>query len=516
MKLLEWFGGSGRSTAVARIEPHLDSEDERPRIGAMVHGGIEAGALGRRMASFVPASYHVNTLIAASGSTVNARARYLVRNNGYAMAAVESFAGNAVGAGIKPSSLVKDAALKEAIQAAWLRWTDESDAEGLTDFYGQLRRAARELFIAGEVFIRFRPRRPSDGLSVPLQLQMLPSEQLSMTLSQPAGNGNVIRQGIEFNAIGQRVAYWFWRNHPGDITDRSGSGGVPVRVPASEVLHILDPVEGGQLRGLSRLAPAIVKLWLLDLYDDAELDRKKVAALFAGFVTRPDGDGSMMGEGVPDAAGTTVAGLQPGTMQVLLPGEDVKFSSPADVGGNYEAFQYRTLLAVCAALGVPYQNVVDSNKANYSSSRTALLEFRRRIDAVQHSVLVFQLCRPVWERWLATAVLAGTLDLPGFVRDPGPWLAARWIPPKWEWVDPLKDIKAEMEAVAAGFKARSDVVEAMGYDPEEVDARIAADRERERRLNLSFVVGSAAKSVVFDDAGQSESGAPAAPDHANG
>ena len=458
----------------------------RPRFLAMI-GGIEAGALGRRLASFMPASFHINTLIAASGPTVTARARYLVRNNGYAAAAVESFASNTVGAGIKPSSLVRDAALKEAIQAAWLRWTDESDAEGLTDFYGQLRRAVRELFIAGEVFIRFRPRRPSDGLSVPLQLQMLPSEQLSMTLSQPVGNGNVVRQGIEFNAIGQRVAYWFWRNHPGDITDRSGSGGVPVRVPASEVLHVLDPVEGGQLRGLSRLAPAIVKLWLLDLYDDAELDRKKVAALFAGFIRRPDTDGAMMGEGTPDAAGTTVAGLQPGTMQVLLPGEDVTFSSPADVGGNYEAFQYRTLLAVCAALGVPYQNVAgDMTKVNYSSSRTALLEFRRRIDAIQHSVLVFQLCRPVWERWLATAVLAGTLDLPGFARDPAPYLAVRWTPPKWDWIDPLKDIKAEMEAVAAGFKARSDVHEAMGYDPEEVDARIAADREREKRLGLSF------------------------------
>ena len=205
MKLLDWISGSGRAVAVSRIAPRFDPEITRPQTGAMVPGGIEAGALGRRLASFVPASYHVNTLIAASGSTVNARARYLVRNNGYAMAAVESFAGNAVGAGIKPSSLVKDAALKEAIQAAWLRWTDESDAEGLTDFYGQLRRAARELFIAGEVFIRFRPRRPSDGLSVPLQLQMLPSEQLSMTLSQPVGNGNVVRQGIEFNAIGQRV-----------------------------------------------------------------------------------------------------------------------------------------------------------------------------------------------------------------------------------------------------------------------------------------------------------------------
>jgi hypothetical protein len=38
-------------------------------------------------------------------------------------------------------------------------------------------------------------------------------------------------------------------------------------------------------------------------------------------------------------------------MQLLLPGEDIKFSDPADVGGSYEAFQYRTLLACCAAMG---------------------------------------------------------------------------------------------------------------------------------------------------------------------
>ncbi|MEI8397362.1 MAG: phage portal protein, partial [Rhodospirillaceae bacterium] len=294
----------------------------RPRITAMV-GGIEAGALGRRLSSFVPASYHINTLIAASGPTVTARARYLVRNNGFALSAAESFAGNAVGDGIKPSSLIKDAVIKERIQQAWLRWTDESDAEDLSDLYGQMRRVARELFIAGEVFIRFRPRRPSDGLSVPLQLQMLPSEQLAVTLNQSAPGGNLISLGIEVNPIGQRVAYWFWRNHPGDITERSFTGGVPVRVPASEVLHIYDAVEGGQKRGLSRLAPAIVKLWLLDLYDDAELDRKKVAALFAGFVTRPDADGTLIGEGAPDAGGAAVAGLQPGTLQVLLPGEDI-------------------------------------------------------------------------------------------------------------------------------------------------------------------------------------------------
>jgi capsid protein len=51
---------------------------------------------------------------------------------------------------------------------------------------------------------------------------------------------------------------------------------------------------------------------------------------------------------------------------------------------------------------------------------------------LQHSTLIFQLCRRVWQRWLRDAVLAGALDLPGFAGDPAPYLAVKWIPPKWD------------------------------------------------------------------------------------
>jgi capsid protein len=136
-------------------------------------------------------------------------------------------------------------------------------AEGFTDFYGQQRRAAREVFMTGEVFFRFRPRRPSDGLAVPLQLQMIPSEMLPLTRNEVLPGGNLIRQGIEFDAIGRRVAYHFLRRHPGDVTD-PGLSGETVRVPASEIIHVIDPVDAGQLRGVSRFAAGIVKLFLLD------------------------------------------------------------------------------------------------------------------------------------------------------------------------------------------------------------------------------------------------------------
>jgi lambda family phage portal protein len=457
----------------------------RRRIGAMI-GGFEAAQGSRRLKGFQPSRAHVNTLIAAAGSDITARARYLVRNNGYALNAAESWTGNAVGTGIKPSSLIADKDLKALVQQLWLAWTDESDAEGLTDFYGQQRRAAREVFIAGEVFFRLRPRRPEDGLTVPLQLQMLPSEMLPLTRTEVLPNGNVIRQGIEFDRIGRRAAYWFLRRHPGDLTD-PGMVGEMVRVPAAEIIHVIDPVESGQLRGVSRLAPAIVKLFLLDQYDDAELERKKIAAMYAMFVISPAPTDIIDVTPADDGSGDRIVEVQPGQVVPLEPGEQIQTSAPADVGGSYEPFEYRTLLQISAATGIPYAYLSnDMLKANYSNSRMALLEFRRRVEAWQHSVMVHQMCRKVWQRWLDVAVLSGALDIPGYERNRASFIACSWLPPKWDWVDPLKDAKAEIEQIGAGLKSRTQALAERGFDAEQVDAEIAADREREQRLGLTF------------------------------
>lgn len=454
--------------------------------GRLSASAFEGALAQRRLVAWRATQENINSLLMAGGETLRARGRQLVRSNPYASNAANSFVANAVGAGIMPSSLVKTPALKDQIQKLWLRWTDEADADGLTDFYGLQGMAARAMFEAGECFVRFRPRRDQDGLSVPLQLQLLESEHLPYNKNETAANGNIIRCGIEFDKSGRRLAYHFYRNHPGDSTDPSNKGEI-VRVPASEVLHVYKPVRPGQIRGVPWVAPAMVKLYLLDQYDDAELDRKKVAALFAGFITKDSPEDNILGENTPDADGNAIAGLQPGTMQVLLPGEDIKFSSPADVGGNYESFQYRTLLAVCVAMGVPYTNVTgDLKAANYSSMRAGTVEFRRRLEQLQHDTLIFQLCRPVWQRWFEQAVLAGALNIPGFARAPQDYTAVKWIPPKWEWVDPLKDRQAEKIAQEMGWKARSDIIEAEGYDAAEVDQRIADDQERAESLGIQL------------------------------
>ena len=448
---------------------------------------LEGAMAKRRLRGWNPPLENINALVASGGPRLLARSRELVVTNGYAANACEAFAANLVGDGIKPSSLIGDADLRDRVQQLWLAWTDEADADGLTDFYGLQAMVAREMFVAGECFVRLRPRRAEDGLLVPLQLQLLQSEMLPFEKTETAANGNRIRCGIEFDAIGRRVAYHFRRRHPGDSTDQGGpvmGMAIPetVRVPATDVLHIYRPIDAGQIRGLPHIAPAMVRLFLLDQYDDAELDRKKTAAMFAGFITKTAPEEPMLGEAEADLDGAAIASLEPGTMQVLLPGEDVKFSSPADVGGGYEAFQYRTLLSVAASLGLPYHLVTgDVRQANYSSLRAELVEFRRRIGQLQHGVIVHQLCRAVWRRWLETAVLSGALDA-----DPAEVRPVQWIPPRWDWVDPLKDIQAQVLAMEAGIISRRKVVEATGYDVEEIDRENAADAKRAGDMGLSY------------------------------
>jgi lambda family phage portal protein len=319
-------------------------------------------------------------------------------------------------------------------------------------------------------------------LTVPLQLQLLEAEHLPTTKNENLPNGNVIRAGIEFDKLARRVAYHLYREHPGEKL-LFFNASETTRVSAESVLHIYKPLRPGQHRGQPWLTQVLVKLHELDQYDDAELVRKKLAAMFAAFITENNPEdpviGSKPGEGETDASGAPLAGIEPGSMVKLLPGEDVKFTEPGDVGGMYTEFMRVQLRAIAAGLGITYEQLTgDLERVNYSSIRAGLLEFRRRCEQFQHQVMVFQFCRPVWRAWIEAAAVAGEISARDYARNRDAYLDVEWRPPSWDWVDPLKDMNAELAAVRAGFKPRSAVINGMGYDEEDVDRQVAADNAR--------------------------------------
>ncbi|MDQ7776129.1 phage portal protein [Paracoccus aminovorans] len=258
----------------------------------------------------------------------------------------------------------------------------------------------------------------------------------------------------------------------------------PIRVPAADCLHLFKPLAAGQLRGITWLAPVLLRLHELDQFEDAALVKAKVAALFTGFITDPDGTaGGLSGT---NTGGALTVGMEPGSLIPLPPGTDIRFSNPTEHDA-YAPFVKNHLRAVAAGLGLPYELVSgDLEGVTYSSIRAGLIEFRRRVEQLQHNVVVHLFCRPVWERFVRLAVLTGDLPARDFDRNPDAYLGCEWLPPKFDYVDPMKDVQAEIMAIGAGLKSRSQAISERGYDAEQVDAEIAADRERADGLGLAF------------------------------
>jgi lambda family phage portal protein len=217
--------------------------------------GYEAAASTRRTQGWNPSSDGINALVTGGGDALRSRSRDMVRRNAWASNAIESFVGNSVGTGIKPQSRHPDAAVKRRLQELWLRWTDEADAAGLTDFYGLQSLVCRSTIAGGECLVRIRERRPEDGLTVPLQPQLLEAEDLPTAKNDNLPGGNVIRAGIEFDKPARRVAYHLYREHPGERL-LFFNAGETTRVAADSVLHIYKPLRPGQHRGQPRRSPA--------------------------------------------------------------------------------------------------------------------------------------------------------------------------------------------------------------------------------------------------------------------
>lgn len=247
------------------------------RIGRKA--AYESAGGGRRLRSWNPGSPGPNAASLPDLATLRDRSRQSIRDNGWMVQGSNNWISNEIGTGIYPKPLSSSETFNSEIKKLWDRWTDVANEDGVLDYYGLLALAVRERRESGECFIRLRPRLLSDGLPVPLQLQLVEAEFCPESYTDFTNN---IRAGIQFNGIGRRSAYWMYRAHPGDFFDVKGMQDL-IAVPADNVLHHYAPLRGGQIRGVPWTAQALIKAKDFDEYDDAELIRKKPARLSPAF-----------------------------------------------------------------------------------------------------------------------------------------------------------------------------------------------------------------------------------------
>ncbi|WEK50319.1 MAG: phage portal protein [Candidatus Kaistia colombiensis] len=435
--------------------------------------GYEGASKGRRTDGWNATSQSANSEIEAAAPVLRARMRDLVRNNAHAAKAISVLSTNIIGDGIVPRSKTGDDALDNKINALWERWSTRCDADGQLDFLGMQTLACREMLEGGEVLIRKRPRKPSDGLPVPMQIQILEADMLDMNRASILDTGAEIIQGVEFDKIGRRTKYWIFPKHPGDAHAYVAAGFSSKPVPAAEILHIYEK-QRTQVRGVPWGSPALTTLRDLDEYEDAELMRKKIEACMVGIVT--GGDEAEMGLGIPtaedqtpgvyDADGTLVERFEPGMFLHARGGRNVTFNTPAPTSGH-EAYKRSTLRSVAAGFRVPYELMSgDLAEVNYSSIRAGLVEFRRLVSSVQWQIIIPMLCQPVWDWFIDYATDAGHIPV-------GQDVPVEWSPPRFVSVDPFKDAMAALMEVRSGQRSLLDVIAETGRNPRDVLNEIA-------------------------------------------
>jgi len=473
------------NTPVLKI---VDSHGQ-PIPKAMAYPGLFEGATtGRRMSNWGMSTVGPNTALYSNLASLRSRTRELERNNSLAGGGVDSIVSNMIGTGIKPRWQIDNQKLKEKIQELWNDSINEMDADAVSSFYGLQALVARTMITGGEALARFVPRRISPRFAVPIQIQIMEGDLLDETFSTIANNGNEILMGIEFDPGMRRKAYHLFKHHPGEMfLTRDNTS--RVRIPEHQVMHIYRPLRAGQLRGLPWFSRIILKLHEIDQCVDAELVRRKTTAMFGGFITNlmeQPGTHSLLGLTQPNNDAGQVVAIEPGTFPTLPVGTDVKFSRPVDVSGNYVAWMVSQLRDIARGMGLTYEQLTgDLTGVNYSSIRAGLLEFRRLITQIQAHTIVFQFCRPAINRWMDTAVLSGAIQIPDYLTNRRKYQRVEWIPDAWDWVDPLKEIKADIMEIRGGLTSRRrKIAQRTGADIETIDKEIVQDNARADKLGM--------------------------------
>jgi lambda family phage portal protein len=462
---------------LATIAPRAALRRQAARLQLDQMRRYDATARGRRTDGWVTQGSSADAASGPNYGVMRDRARDLVRNNPYAAKVVDVWVANLIGSGwsFKARDPRRNGRRGETVTQLvrdWMADPLQCDFFGLQNFDGLIAQAVRCWKESGEVLIRARtPSRETMealGLRVPLQLQVLEPDWIDENHDTPAGEGGgYTRRGIVYSADQRRSAYWLYNYHPGESAHIATSI-VSSKVPADEIIHLFTPSRPGMTRGVSCLAPVMLRLRDLGDLLDARLMKEKVAACLAAAVVDLDGVGNQKS--------TIGDRLEPGGVVRLGPGQDIRTINPP-AAGEIDRVIRTYLLEIAAGAGITYEELTGDYSGNsFTQGRMGWIGFQRRLQSETWQLLVPLLFDRVWRWWSARASIVG-IATDGMSSD--------WTPPRRELYDPQSETSSTLSRMRAGLLPPQEAIRADGYEPDEV---IRLYQEWNRQLDSAGVV----------------------------
>jgi len=303
-------------------------------------------------------------------------------------------------------------------------------------------------------------------------IQILEADYLDEDLWLDLRGGGRVRLGIEQDAYGAAVAYHLRSDHPGDAGYRSG-GRSYVRVPADRVIHLRIPERPQQSRGIPWAHTAIMRLKMLNGYEESEVVASRAAATKMGFFSTPSGN-EYTGDDT-DEQGNVVIEAEPGGFEQLPDGATFHAFDPQHPVSAFNDFVRGVLRGIASGMNVAYHSLAsDPSDANYGSQRGALLDERDQWKTLQ-GWFVDSVCERIYRNAARMAVLNGLLPTPPNKIEKV--FDVSWQPRGWAWIDPLKDMQAAQLALGLTLTTRRKLAAAMGDDWEDLLIEAATEKQ---------------------------------------
>ncbi len=429
--------------------------------------------------------------------TIRNRSREACKNDPYLVQYLASMRNDIVGAnGISFRSDVADFGKDKAgnwtktpdkmangiIRTHWETWGETPDyvtCNGRSDIVMCQWQVVKDWAREGESLWEIMPGFRADaGNPYGFSIQRRRPDSLAIEKCEDLGNGNAIYNGVEVDAYGRPLAYWFWSM----MTVTGQWTGKQVRIPAERILHVYDEDYPSITRGFPLVACVLRSLKILHGYDEAEVIKARDQASKVGIYTAKDGafDPSEIADPQDeDGRDQFQQSYEPGEDKIAPKGWDYLHPPSSAPNPNYPAFKKAILQRIASGLESEYTVIGnDLEGVNFSSIRHGKMDSRESRKC-QQRIIIQQFMSPLFRRkrvgWLACFLLSGQSPLPygkfdRFAKD-------TWRGRRWPYMDPMVEAQANEIMVRHGHTTDSQITDEIGGSWEENIATIKEEQE---------------------------------------
>jgi lambda family phage portal protein len=446
-----------------------------------------------------------NTIVGMDHRQLRDTARHLERDLDLARGVLNTLQNNVVGTGIDVEPLPRlpgqpvDEGLARDLSELFADWWDRPEVTWQHDAGSMQQLLCRSWLRDGEALyqhVQGTANGLDHGTRVPYSVEMIEADMLPLELTDTSRG---IRQGIEVSDWGRPIAYHLFKAHPSDAAVFA----MPAtkRVLASSIEHLAMRDRIRQLRGLSLFASAMNRLEDIKDYEDSERIAAKVAASLTAFIRKgqPQDFGSSS-DGTGMGSSLVVPGkekeyrdlrMTPGLiMDDLLPGEEIGLIDSKRPNPNAALFREGQLRAVSRGVNVTFSSLSGNYNGTYSAQRQELVEQWAGY-AVLGELFIAQCVRPMWRKFVESAVLAGLIKLPRGWNDLRYLQAASFVRPAMPWINPLHEVEALAIQEDRLWITTPEIIRRRSGDPQAVIEGQTAWEARLAAANLQPKTGGA-------------------------